>query len=338
MGNIVGKQFGVVASKNVADSLAESVKEGNQAKFYLAQAGPDANGIALDNVTKVTDVDRNVLIINGNTIQGINKKDIDKLDAISDATKIFKYKGSVNTKEQLLEKTPSSEVGDVYNVEVSIELNNIYYPAHTNFVYTGLSSTGDNEKYWDSLGGTMQIGTSAKISRISDGEVHWEAGNKMPIASLNLKVSTDNGLGIDGNGKIYLSVGTSITTVTGDAANILYLHNIQNHPLYGVDIAIGTGLAISTSRDSSICLKLSTGDTEVGNLSTYPGAGKSGLDILDGGLYIALSSSEVINKKLLVLNDSGLAVNYKELISAIAQDVRIKSYINSLIDAKLKAQ
>lgn len=337
MGNIVGKQFGVVASKNVADSLAESVKEGNQAKFYLAQAGPDANGIALDNVTKVTDVDRNVLIINGNTIQGINKKDIDKLDAISDATKIFKYKGSVNTKEQLLEKTPSSEVGDVYNVEVSIELNNIYYPAHTNFVYTGSSSTGDNEKYWDSLGGTMQIGTSAKISKISDGEVHWEAGNKMPISSLNLKVSTDNGLGIDGNGKIYLDVGTSITTVSGDA-NILYLHNTQNHPLYGVDIAIGAGLAISTSGDSSICLKLSTGGTEEGGLSSYSGAGKSGLDIRGGGLYIALSSSEVINKKLLVLNDDGLAVNYKELISAIAQDIRIRSYINSLIDAKLKAQ
>ena len=37
MGNIVGKQFRVVASKNLKDSLADSVKEGNQAKFYLAQ-------------------------------------------------------------------------------------------------------------------------------------------------------------------------------------------------------------------------------------------------------------------------------------------------------------
>mgnify|MGYP006920093979 FL=1 len=36
MGNIVGKPFGVVASINYEAALEESVKEGNQAKFYLA--------------------------------------------------------------------------------------------------------------------------------------------------------------------------------------------------------------------------------------------------------------------------------------------------------------
>ena len=91
MGNIVGKQFRVVASKNLNDSLADSVKEGNKAKFYLAQNNNPNEQKALENVTTVTNDDRNVLIINGNTIQGISKNDISKLDAISDATKIFKY-------------------------------------------------------------------------------------------------------------------------------------------------------------------------------------------------------------------------------------------------------
>ena len=81
MGNIVGKQFRVVASKNVTDSLADSVKEGNQAKFYLAQDGP-AGGAALDNITKVTDDARNVLIINGNKIQGISNNDVAKSNTL----------------------------------------------------------------------------------------------------------------------------------------------------------------------------------------------------------------------------------------------------------------
>lgn len=350
MGNIVGRLFGVVASKNVADSLAESVKEGNQAKFYLAQAGPDANGIALDNVTKVTDVDRNVLIINGNIIQGINKKDIDKLDAISDATKIFKYKGSVNTKEQLLEKTPSSEVGDVYNVEVSIELNNIYYPAHTNFVYTGSSSTGDNEKYWDSLGGTMQIGTSAKISRVSRGKVYLKAENKMPISDFNLEVNTSHGLFIgtsdsSNNVALDLEIGAAIETGNNfDASNSIYnlvLYNPNNYPLGSVNISVANGLKVSTNianNTSCIGLKLCPDTEGYGGLSSYEGAGISGLAIYNGGLYVALATAIGENKKFLTHDTGGIAVDYNELVKSLMADSNLKIYISSLIKNALTAQ
>ena len=64
MGKIKNKIFGLVVSKNLKDSLADSVKEGNQAKFYLAQNNNPYEQKALDDVTTVTNDDRNTLIIN----------------------------------------------------------------------------------------------------------------------------------------------------------------------------------------------------------------------------------------------------------------------------------
>ena len=121
MGNIIGKQFSVVASKNVTNAIADSVKEGNQAKFYLAQApsvaSVNADGVSLNDVTTPDkNFDRNVLIINGNKIQGVNDSDIIKLNAIQDVTNLFVYKGSVNTFEDLPKDATKVKVGDVYNV------------------------------------------------------------------------------------------------------------------------------------------------------------------------------------------------------------------------------
>ena len=75
MGKIVGKQFRVVVSKDLTTAIAESVKEGNQAKFYLAQG---STGKALDDVTNTTNDDRNTIVINGNLIQGISHNDFAK--------------------------------------------------------------------------------------------------------------------------------------------------------------------------------------------------------------------------------------------------------------------
>ena len=50
MGKIKDKVFGLVVSKNVTDSLADSIKDSNRAKFYLAQ-DKIPNGQALDDVT-----------------------------------------------------------------------------------------------------------------------------------------------------------------------------------------------------------------------------------------------------------------------------------------------
>lgn len=168
MGNIVGKQFRVVASKDYATALAESVKEGNQAKFYLAQK----EGKALDGVTATTDNDRNTLIINGNRIQGVSNNDISKLDAITDVTKLFKYKGSVDTFDDLPTGTLRDvSVGDVWNIKSDFTLEGVIYPAYTNVVCVTAAYGSAPVIVWDALGGTMEMGTSVaptvKNSRLS---------------------------------------------------------------------------------------------------------------------------------------------------------------------------
>lgn len=299
MGNIVGRPFGVVASKDYKTALAESVKVGNQAKFYLTQNNDANNQKALDDVTAATTADRNALVINGNTIQGISKQDINKLDAISDVTKIFKYQGSVKTREALLAKIPSVKIGDVYNVEDSIMLNNISYPAHTNFVYIGLIDGENKEKAWDSLGGTMQIGTGALRSQLFAKTIHWEGENNIPISSLNLEVST--GLIVDTGGVL--------------------------------SINIGTGLKLEGGK---IAVKLATMITETEHYRTSSGGLYTNSE---GGLYVGISSSEGANIKLLGYNnDGGLFLKYKELVKSLMANSDLKSYISSLIKDALKAQ
>lgn len=394
MGNIVGKLFRVVASKNLKDSLADSVKEGNQAKFYLAQNNNPNEQKALENVTTVTNDDRNVLIINGNTIQGISKNDISKLDAISDATKIFKYQGSLATKELLLAKIPTSvEVGDVYNVESEVTLNNISYPAHTNFVYIG--GHENTELNWDSLGGTMQIGTSARPT-VRDSVLSYRTEDRMPADSFVIVLGSDTGLVADASGIIKIKsdnktfsrveenmlscisaaplnhITLHISTYNGlfigtdlggnnhidlrlSTKSICYMntevvneHTINNslsivsdnnYPLHEFILPCGNGVeAIITDNikhTANLVVKLSTSgtDAEIAGNSRM-----SGLDFSGGGLYVALSSSEEVNKKFLIRNNNGLALKYTELVNSLRSDTQLKQYINSLIDAKLQAQ
>lgn len=298
MGNIVGRLFGVVASKDYKTALAESVKVGNQAKFYLTQNNGANDQKALDDVTAATTADRNALVINGNTIQGISKQDINKLDAISDVTKIFKYQGSVKTREALLAKIPPSvKIGDVYNVEDSIMLNNISYPAHTNFVYIGLIDGENKEKAWDSLGGTMQIGTGALRSQLSAKTIHWEGENNIPIASLNLEVST--GLIVDTGGVL--------------------------------SVNIGTGLKLEGNK---IAVKLATMITETYNTSSgglYTNS-EGGLYV---GIS---SSEGANIKLLGYNNDGGLFLKYRELVKSLMANSDLKIYISSLIKDALAAQ
>lgn len=340
MGNIVGKLFRVVASKSLKDSLADSVKEGNQAKFYLAQNNNPNEQKALENVTTVTDYDRNVLIINGNTIQGISKNDISKLDAISDATKIFKYQGSLATKENLLAKMPPSvEVGDVYNVESEVTLNNICYPAHTNFVYIG--GYENTELNWDSLGGTLQIGTHAIQRKESDSTIGWETDNEMPLSEFKFMVNTDTGLYIDDDAKLALTIssgGIPTLQISTDSTGLVTYKSVinANHPLNSITIQVSTGLKIEN--DNKICLCLATGANLGSAISNYSGAGVSGLDIFGGGLYVVLSSSATINKKFLVNKGDGISLDYTELVNSLMTDTSLKIYIGSLIEDALKAQ
>lgn len=340
MGNIVGKQFRVVASKNLKDSLADSVKEGNQAKFYLAQNNNPQEQKALENVTKATDYDRNVLIINGHTIQGISNYDISKLDAISNATKIFKYQGSLETKDALLAKIPPSvEVGDVYNVEYEVTLNNISYPAHTNFVYIG--GYENTELNWDSLGGTMQIGTYAIRRRGNDSIISWRTDNKIPLSEFEFAVNTYTGLYINDHAELALTLSSGRPTlyISTDPVTSLvtYKSTIDaDYPLNSITIQVSTGLKIEN--DNNICLCLAT-VPNLGQINTdYSGAGVSGLDICEGGLYVVLSSSATIDKRFLVNNGDGISLDYTGLVNSLMTDTSLKIYIGSLIKDALEAQ
>lgn len=392
MGNIVGKLFRVVASKDYATALAESVKEGNQAKFYLAQK----DGKALDGVTATTDNDRNTLIINGNRIQGVSNNDISKLDAITDVTKLFKYKGSVDTFDDLPTGTLHDvSVGDVWNIKSDFTLEGVTYPAYTNVVCVTAAYGSAPMIKWDALGGTMEMGTSVDPT-VKDSRLRYKTKNNIPISSfeivlgsdtgimadasgviriksdkktfsrvddgmlscisaaplnhITLHISTDNGLfigtDIDGNNHIGLRLSTeSICYMSTKVVNEHTINNSlsivsdNNYPLHEFILPCGNGVeAIITDNikhTANLAVKLSTSgtDAEIAGNSRM-----SGLDFNGGGLYVALSPSEEVNKKFLIRNGGGLALKYTELVNSLKSDTQLKQYINSLIDAKLQAQ
>lgn len=254
MGNIVGKQFRVVASKDYATALAESVKEGNQAKFYLAQK----DGKALDGVTATTDNDRNTLIINGNRIQGVSNNDISKLDAITDVTKLFKYKGSVDTFDDLpTGALRDVSVGDVWNIKSNFTLEDVTYPAYTNVVcVTAVYGSAPMIK-WDALGGTMEMGTSVAPT-VKDSRLSYKTKNNIPISSFEIVLGSDTGIVADDNGIIKLQLATKHFTKLND--DTLYIDSIAC-PLESVylDINNSNGLWIN---GNSLDLRLATATVE----------------------------------------------------------------------------
>ena len=388
MGNIVGKQFRVVASKDYATALAESVKEGNQAKFYLAQK----DGKALDGVTATTDNDRNTLIINGNRIQGVSNNDISKLDAITDVTKLFKYKGSVNTFSDL--PTGASHdvsVGDVWNIRCDFTLEGVTYPAYTNVVCATAAYGSAPVVHWDALGGTMEIGTSVNPT-VRDSILTYKTENNIPISSFEIVLGSNTGLVADKSGIIriksdrkifsriddgvlscisavplnhitlHISTGNGLFIGTDSGGNnyidlrlstkatcyVSTVHTINDSlsivssddcPLHEFVLPCGNGIEAvirdNITHAASLVVKLSTSgtDAEIAGNSRM-----SGLDFSEGGLYVALSSSEEVNKKFLIRNNGGLALKYTELVNSLRSDARLKQYINSLIEAKLQAQ
>lgn len=216
MGNVVGKQFGVVASKDYNTALTESVKEGNQGKFYLAEN--EGNGF--DNITTATDNSRNTLIVNGNKIQGVSTNDINKINTISSAISsaiadsgFFKYKGSLSFFSELPSNFDSAKIGDVYNIINDFELDGIYYPNYTNVVCIGTKDESDLLK-WDALGGSMEIGTHADSRIINQYELEYYSSGKRPISSFSLLLSSGLTV-VDGGISLDLATGYDETFING---------------------------------------------------------------------------------------------------------------------------
>ena len=295
MGNIVGKPFGVVASKDYNTALTESVKEGNQAKFYLTENG----GKGFNDITATTDNSRNTLIVNGNKIQGVSTSDINKLNAItSDTAKIFKYKGSVDLFESLPNIPNNVNVGDVYNISNKFNMDGVSYPAHTNVVCVESVLSGSLPIVkWDALGGTMEIGTSVdpSINTLSSSVcLSYKTINNIPISSFGIKVDTDSYLDATDDGTIYLHVGSSYSHKYNDNC-IRFSANLGL--MEYADLYVKDGIKISSFYNNEgveivgLSLKISTNiDNHVEKITDV-----SGLTIDDDGLRLALATGDSIN-------------------------------------------
>lgn len=246
MGNIVGKPFGVVASKDYNIALTESVKEGNQGKFYLTENG----GKGFNDITATTDDSRNTLIVNGNKIQGVSTSDINNLNLISGSGLItdgaFKYKGSVDN----ISKLPDdAKVGDVYNISTHFMIGSINYPAYTSVVYVN-----DGTNTWQPLGGEMKLGTHIiGLSTIED-HIFYSAPDYEPIASFNINLDSQNGLYAKSDNSISIRLGPGLSTYGGRIVSCLG-KGLKFGDKGSISINPGDGLIFSTSDE----LKLNIG-------------------------------------------------------------------------------
>lgn len=296
MGNIVGKQFRVVASKDYATALAESVKEGNQAKFYLAQK----DGKALDGVTETTDNDRNTLIINGNRIQGVSNNDISKLDAITDVTKLFKYKGSVDTFDDLpTGALRDVSVGDVWNIKSNFTLEDVTYPAYTNVVCVTAAYGSAPMIKWDALGGTMEMGTSVAPT-VKDSRLSYKTENNIPISSFEIVLGSDTGIMAGASGIIRLDLSTALSEKFNN--NTLKFSG-DSRPVERFQIDVDTTHGIYITEDKKIGLLVT-------NAATSNAYGDSLLQIGDGLTPIAAFNIRTGNGlRIETENDNEIGLN-----------------------------
>ena len=266
MGNIVGKPFGVVASKDYNTALTESVKEGNQAKFYLTENG----GKGFNDITATTDDSRNTLIVNGNKIQGVSTSDINKLNLISGSGLItdgaFKYKGSVDN----ISKLPDdAKVGDVYNISTHFMIGSIDYPAYTSVVYVN-----DGTNTWQSLGGEMKLGTHAIGLRTTDDNIFYSGPNYLspnykPITSFDINLDSDNGLYAKPNNFISIRLGLGLSTSKGSIVPCLGQGLTFDN---GGNININPGDGLNFNISSKLQLNLGSG-LHFYNGCVYPNLG-----------------------------------------------------------------
>lgn len=350
MGNIVGKPFGVVASINYEAALEESVKEGNQAKFYLASQR-DAGLDSIDPSDEFNTKRRNALIINGNKIQGISEEDSVKLDELSHVTKIFQYKGSVLDGDTLLKKVPpEASVGDVWNVEKECEIGGVKYPAHTNFVCSSAKVSIDGKpasSTWDSLGGTMQMGTQCE-GRYTKKGVFFTQIDNIPISNFWLELTSNSALEFDtslSEPRLTLNLKEAFAN---SSSNIITYSNQTGSIMSQFSIKLGSGIYVQDVIDPQINLRLATHIDSSGNTETDVRRNCGLTFDKYGGIRIAISSFSnmdsynISNSLTLVKNENytigGLAVNGENVRLWLQNNIQFKEYINSIIDAKLKAQ
>lgn len=318
MGNIVGKPFGVVASKDYNTALTESVKEGNQAKFYLTENG----GKGFNDITATTDDSRNTLIVNGNKIQGVSTSDINKLNLISGSGLItdgaFKYKGSVKNFESL---PTNANIGDVYNILDIFKTNGTTYPVNSCVFYFD-----DGNTKWHPLTDTPQIGTEGYVeNRYSnlDRLTYISKDYHRPIDSFDIRLNNDSGL-YASNGKIYIKLGLGLSTSSD-----------------GIVPSLGPGLDLNSDNKITHKLGSSKVDNNEGDRTRC-----SGLYIDSSyGLNVALAT-DIYNTNSYIggivrldeqdASIGGLAIDSKVLSNWLENDKSVENYIISITRNNLR--
>lgn len=222
MGNIVGNQFGLVASKNQETAITDSKAAGNEAKFYITKNNSDNTGETCNAAGNAED--SIALTINGNVLRGMSKKQeetVNKYIGVNPAT-VYKFKGTV-ADYTALTKITSVKAGDVYNVT---DPTSAGYPKETNFAATK-DGTGATSGIWDSLGGiSLTLATADTCRLLNDNKIAIETPQGTAANSIALVLGTNltcavneegnavisaasielsTGLSRDDHGKIYLS-------------------------------------------------------------------------------------------------------------------------------------
>lgn len=326
MGNIVGKPFGVVASKDYNTALTESVKEGNQAKFYLTEN--EGNGF--NDITATTDDSRNTLIVNGNKIQGVSTSDINKLNLISGSGLItdgaFRYKGSVDN----ISKLPDdAKVGDVYNISTHFMIGSIDYPAYTSVVYVN-----DGTNTWQSLGGEMKLGTHAIGLRTTDDNIFYSGPNYLspnykPITSFDINLDSDNGLYAKPNNFISIRLGLGLSTSKGSIVPCLGQGLTFDD---GGNININPGDGLNFNISSKLQLNLGSG-LHFYNGRVYPNLGPGLALNSDNKITYKLGSGKDDNNEGDITRCSGLYIDSSYGLNvALATDIyNTNSYISGIV-------
>ena len=231
MGNIVGKPFGIVVSKDYDTALEESVYEGNQGKFYLTAY----QGSGLEDLPFFGN--RNVLIINGNKIQGVSYQDLEALDSVKKKGALLNYKGSSSD----FTKPSDSSIGDVYTLGQPVYQDDVLYPMYSLVIDLGqhslipITPPNPQDATVTTINNTINYSASAGI-----GSFGINLGSGLYAETGTIKLGIDASLMISSNNSLGVRCGSGLSA--GDKGLTVAIGSGLSMGDKGLTVAIGSGL------------------------------------------------------------------------------------------------
>lgn len=147
-----------------------------------------------------------------------NKGEVD-----SKLTTVYKYKGSVDTYDNLNEKEDTAEQGDVWNVN----------DTDKNYAWTGSA--------WDNLGGTIDLTPYAQKKDLVYSFINDDNKNVWELEDGNYVVNVDGNMNIQTGSSVPVGKGTIVTVNTGeDTKKHYFIINSKGSVYYGIVDEEGT--------------------------------------------------------------------------------------------------